>query len=184
MTLKQMAALALNLMIPAAAALPARADEAAPSANQVKAAFVYNFAKFVDWPPQEFSSATTPIVIGLWGNDPFNHDLENAVKNKRVDTHPLSVRYLKSLDELKTCQIVFISASETRRWPEILRAVDSASVLTITENSDRFLAAGGMINLFRDEDKFRFEINDTAARRSGLKLSSRLLQLASKKSQA
>jgi hypothetical protein len=177
----RLAILALNLAF-AAAAAPAAAPDAGPSEYQVKAAYLFNFAKFVEWPPQALAAPSAPFVIGVLGENPFGHDLEGMLQNKSINTHPVTVRYFKSLADLKACQILFISVSENKRWREIFDALGGAGVLTVTENSDSFLASGGMLNLFSEQDKVRFEINDDAARRAGLRISSKLLLLAGKKS--
>jgi len=182
MTLKHMVALALNLTALTAAGLPAAAQEASHSEYQVKAAYLFNFAKFIEWPPKTFSAMESPLVIGVFGDNPFAGHLEKTLQNKVINNRPVTVRYTRNLADLKGCHILFISASENKRCREVLDAIDGSGVFTVTENSDRFLQTGGMLNLFTDQEKVRFEINDAAARRAGLKISSRLLLLASKKS--
>jgi hypothetical protein len=156
---------------------PARAQEAAPSEYQLKAAFLYNFAKFVSWPPEAFPEPSSPFVIGVIGDNPFGEDLEHTVKDKVLNGHPFAVREVKALSEVKNCHILFISASERKRLPEILEAARGANVLTVSE-LERFLQSGGMIHFIMEGNKVRFEINDEPARNSGLKISSKLLSLA------
>src|SRR6266568_2546236 len=110
-----------------------QAQEAPASEYQLKAAFLYNFAKFVEWPPQAFPDAATPFTIGIIGEDPFGDDLERTVQNKTANGHPFMAKQVKALSELKTCHILFISASERKRLPEILNAVRGAGVLTVSE---------------------------------------------------
>jgi len=155
----------------------ARSQDQAPSEYQVKAAFLYNFTKFVEWPASAFPEASTPFTIGIIGENPFGGELERAVKNKDVGGHRFAVKEIKSLSELKSCHILFISKSERRRLAEILAAVGSAPVLTVSE-TDRFLQAGGLINFLLEGNKVRFEISDPAAKSAGLKISSKLLHLA------
>jgi hypothetical protein len=173
----------LSLLFGAAARVwPAGAQEAgAPSEYQVKAAFLYNFAKFVEWPPQAFPATNTPITIGMLGRNPFDGELERAVRNKVVNGRPLVMQKLASTTDplLKHCQIVFIQPMEKNRLVEFLAALKDAPVLTVSE-SEGFTRYGGMINFVMEERKVRFEINDAAAARAGLKISSKLLSLAKK----
>ncbi|MDB6019845.1 MAG: hypothetical protein JWR19_4334, partial [Pedosphaera sp.] len=127
-----------------------------------------------------FQSETAPVVIGVVGESPMGPELHRSIMGKTVNGRALEVRQIGSLGELKNCQMVFICSSEKKRLPEILKAVGDASVLTVGE-TDNFTEAGGMINLVREGNKVRFEINDNAARRVRLKISSKLLSLARKK---
>jgi hypothetical protein len=153
------------------------AQDSGFSEYQVKAAFLYNFGKFVEWPTNEFASTNTPLVIGIYGENPFGNDLAEVIQDKYINGHPVITRDV-SLDELKTCQIVFISQSKQKNTTEILKALDGAGVLTVTENMPA--QSGIMINFILEDDRIRFEINNTAAEKVGLKLSSKLLILATK----
>lgn len=148
-----------------------------PTEYQIKAAFLYNFAKFVEWPSAAFDDASSPIVIGILGDNPFHDDLANTIRGKKIDEHPLVVKELRSLSEATNCHILFISASEKKRLPEILAGIKGASVLTVGE-MDRFTEAGGMINFVLEKTKIRFQINSDAASTVRLKISSKLLNLA------
>jgi hypothetical protein len=174
-----MAMLSLHLMV-GIAGLPrgARGQEAAPSEYQMKAAFLYNFAKFVEWPPTALPEHSA-LVIGVLGDDPFDGVLENILRNKNVAGHPLAFRPVKSLDEAQTCQILFISSSEKKRWAEISAALAGSSVLTVSEN-DHFTDNGGMIYFFMEDRRVCFDINAEAARRAGLTISSKLMLLRKK----
>jgi len=176
-----MAVLSLNLIIGAAAGFPSRArgQEVAPSEYQMKAAFLYNFAKFVEWPPAVLPENST-LVIGVLGDDPFNGALENTLRGKSVAGHPLTSRRVKSLSEAKTCHILFINGLEKKRWAEISGALAGSSVLTVSENWDNFTDAGGMIYFFMDERRVCFDINAEAARRASLNISSKLMLLRKK----
>jgi len=155
----------------------AQVPEATPSEYQLKAAFLFNFAKFVEWPAEAFRKRDSALVIGVLGDNPFDSDLERTVQNKTINGHPFTVRQLKALPEVKSCHILFISKSERRRLPEIMTALDAANVLTVSE-VDHFLQAGGMVNFVMEGNKVRFEINDEAAKRASLRISSKLLNLA------
>ena len=154
-----------------------RAQDAQPSEYQLKAAFLFNFAKFVEWPPEVFSAPAAPIVIGIIGENPFGKDLEDIVRDKKINARALIIKPIASLDDGKKCHLLFISTSEKSRMPEIFRALGKASVLTVGE-TDQFTQNGGVINFVREGNKIRFEISDDAAKRAGLKISSKLLSLA------
>src|SRR6266571_184198 len=121
----------------------AQAQETPPSEYQLKAAFLYNFAKFVEWPPEAFPEATAPFIIGVLGDNPFGGELARTVNNKTINGHPFTVKEGKAVYELKTCHILFISKSEKKQLPEIMNVLGAASVLTVSE-VDRFLRSGGM----------------------------------------
>ena len=157
--------------------LPARAQDAAPSEYQLKAAFVFNFAKFVEWPPEAFSTPASNFIIGIIGDTPFEDFLARAVEKKTINGHPFQFKQCKTLSELKSCHILFVSLSERKRLAEILRAVRGASVLTVSE-VENFLPAGGMIQFLMEGNKVRFAINDAAAKQAGLRISYKLLSLA------
>jgi hypothetical protein len=143
---------------------------------QVKAAFLYNFAKFVDWPPPA-AGPKAPLVIVVFGRDPFGPALADTVWGKTINDRPLEVRHASRIEDLLPCHLLFISAQERRRVPEILKAVESAGVLTVSETDD-FLDQGGAVRFVMEERRVRFGINLDAARRNGLTISSKLLSLA------
>jgi hypothetical protein len=148
-----------------------------PTEYQVKAAFLEKFGKFVEWPDTAFAGAGSPLVIGVFGENPFRDDLENLAAKDTINGHAIVVRQIKSPADLKGCHVVFISALVKAREPEALAAVNGLGILTVGE-TDNFIQAGGMINFVIDNSRIRFEINDAAARRAGLKISSKLLALA------
>jgi hypothetical protein len=155
----------------------AEAQEVKPTEYQVKAAFLFNFAKFVDWPTNAFAREDSAFVIGVLGTSPFGQDLEQTVRNKSVGGHRLNVLTASSIEEARKCHILFISASEVRRLREVFDGLRGASVLTVGETA-RFIDNGGMIGFLMEGQKVRFEINAEAARSAGLKISSKLLSLA------
>jgi YfiR/HmsC-like len=158
--------------------LPGRAQEPpAPSEYQIKAAFLFNFAKFVEWPAEAFAARNSPVVIGVLGDNPFGADLDRTVHGKTVNDHPFAVKELHGIDEGTNCHILFISTSEKKRLPEIFAHLKGVSVLTVGE-TDGFTETGGMINFVIQGNKIRFQINDTAARNAGLKINSKLITLA------
>lgn len=153
------------------------AQEPQPSEYELKAAFLYNFAKFVEWPPGTFPQSSSPFVIGILGENPFADDLKKTVAGKKILEHPISVVAFSTLAEATNCHILFISNSEKSRLGAIFKSLRGAPVLTVGEN-DQFTEAGGMINFVREANKIRFQINDESAKGARLKISSKLLSLA------
>jgi hypothetical protein len=154
-----------------------RAQAPQPTEYQVKAAYLFNFAKFVEWPQKAFAQPTSPLVIGVLGENLFGGDLARTIRDKTVDDHPLVVKELHSQAEATNCHILFISPSEKPRLAQILQDLKGVSVLTVGE-VERFTEDGGMINFVREGTKIRFQINNPAAVSVGLKISSKLLNAA------
>lgn len=167
----------LLLVCLAALTFPARAQDTGPTEYQIKAAFLYNFVKFVQWPTQAYSTATSPIVIGVLGENVFGDDLEKAIRNKVIGNRPLQFKAFDSVEEVTNCHVLFINAPERSRIPQILAALRGRSILTVGE-SGRFMQEGGMINFIIVNRRVCFQINNPAARQAGLILSSDLLNLA------
>lgn len=167
---------ALLVLLLLAAAVPAAAQKVSGE-YQLKAAFLYNFAKFVEWPPSAFSGDDAPLAICVYGEDPFGRSLEELVRNERIGNRALEVRRPESLSGLGECHILYVSRSERGRAGEVVSSLGEARVLTVGE-SESFLHSGGMIGFFLEENKVRFQVNLPAAERSRLKISSKLLRLA------
>jgi hypothetical protein len=153
----------------------ARAEVAA-SEYDVKAAFLFNFTKFVEWPPAAFTDEHSPLKICVLGENPFGKTLRLLTEEEAAGRR-LSLVHLDRLNSLETCHILFVSRSERDRLPQVLAAVHSASVLTVGDTAG-FFDQGGMINFILEGSKVRFDVNQEAAERAGLKISSRLLALA------
>jgi uncharacterized protein DUF4154 len=147
---------------------------------QVKAAFLYNFVKFVDWPASAFPPTGDAVVIGVIGNDPFGGILDQVLQGKTCcHDRKLVVRRFERIEHVSECHVLFISSSEEARLADILQILNGASVLTVGEMG-RFAERGGMIGFQRADNKLRFEINTDAASRAGLTISSQLLKLATR----
>lgn len=154
------------------------ADSPAPTEYQIKAAFIYNFAKFVEWPPETFATPDKPIILGVLGDESVGQDLA-VIDGKVVGTHPIKVRRFRYLPDIAECHILFILPSQRMELPAIVQAVRTRAILTICEGAKDFARVGTIINLVKTpEDKIRFEINVDAAKRAGLKIESPLLNLA------
>lgn len=142
---------------------------------KVKAAFLLNFTKFIDWPPGAFSAPDEPFAICILGSDPFGKALDDIVEGESVGDHKLTVRRITDVPQPKTCQMLFIGPGE-KEASRTLEAV-GPGVLTVGEG-DTFTREGGAIGFVVDRRRVRFDINVSAAGRAGLKLSSRLLSVA------
>ena len=168
----------LNLALvvtPASKAIPT--ERSRTLEYQVKSAFLFNFAKFVDWPSDPNLSPDSNLTLGVVGKDPFGDTLEETVRGKTVHGKKLVIRRFRQVEELEPCHILFISSSVASRLPEILERLRGLPVLTVGETK-RFTHVGGVINFFVERKMVRFEINAAAAERAGLRVSSRLLSLA------
>jgi hypothetical protein len=148
-----------------------------PSQWQVKAAFILNFAQFIDWPEGTFADRDSPIVVGVLGDDPFEGALEQTFADASAQSRRLVVQHGRVADDMRNCNILFISPNERDRQSEILASLKDVNVVTISETPD-FARRGGVINFYIDHSKVRFEINPTAAERKRLKISSQLLKRA------
>ena len=158
--------------------LAGRTDAQSMDEYKVKALFLYNFAKFVDWPDDVFRGPTDPITLCVLGVDPFGPALEDAVNFRFVGRRPLVVRRLSQSKHATGCQILFVSSSERHRLDAIFDAVKSASVLTIGE-SPNFIWSGGAIRfLLVEGNRVRFEINPQEAISQRLRISPNVLNLA------
>jgi hypothetical protein len=155
----------------------ARGQSSGTTGYVVKTAFLFNFAKFIDWPPSSFASPQSPFTICVLGQDPFGHMLDDALQGKMIGDRPLVVRRLKGKADARRCQMVFVSSSETARLAEIIGSLQGANVLLVGDTNG-FAALGGTIEFTLEENHVRFAINTDAADRSSLKFSSKLLALA------
>lgn len=156
--------------------LPCAQAETAAREYQVKAAFLFNFLQFVEWPAEAFTAEAAPIRIGILGDDPFGPMLEETVRGETIRQRPLEVRRGRRIDDLGGCHLLFISRSEQGRVGGILQEVGQAPVLTVSD-LDGFADRGGGIRLFLVGKKVRFEINAEAVQKQRLKVSSQLLSL-------
>ena len=144
---------------------------------KVKAAYLYNFTKFVTWPDQVLSNASEEsLEICILGDDPFGYSID-LLKNKKVKGHPVLVTYLQTLETGKDCHVLFISRSESDRVEEILQSIGDRPMLTVSD-IEGFVMKGGCILLNVVNGKVRFNINIQAARHAQLKMSAKLLELA------
>jgi hypothetical protein len=147
------------------------------SEYQVKAAFLLNFPSFVQWPSPAFSAPTEPLVLGIFGKDPFGGTLDQMAKAKTFNGRPILIRILSDPGALRFCHVVFFPASQGRGADQVIAALSDLGILTVGEVSG-FAERGGMINFVTEDHHVRFEVNPSAAEHGHLKISSKLLQLA------
>jgi hypothetical protein len=172
LSLRCCAVLALLFSLPALAQTEGRAAEI-----QIKAAFLYKFGGFVEWPPKAFAEPDAPFIIGVLGADILAGELEQLVSGRTVHDRRVAVRRLRRSDSLAGLHVLFVGQSEDARLPEILQAARGQAVLLVTE-SEGALAQGSMINFVTVADKVRFDVALPPAERGQLKISSRLLGVA------
>jgi hypothetical protein len=151
------------------------AESPASLEYKVKGAFLLNFAKFTKWPADELATESSPITIGIVGEDPFGATLDQLVAGETIGSRPIVVKRLKASDDLSHCQMLFVPKSTPAI--DALNHLPGQGVLTVGE-SDNFLDAGGVIRLLIEDKKIRFDVNTDAAQRAHLTISSQLLKLA------
>jgi YfiR/HmsC-like len=172
----------LHLQIPlllSVVLFPARllAQSKAPSEYELKAAFLFNFAKFVDWPPAAFPDPKSPMILCTFDDDAFGVVLDEVVRAKAINGRELVVRRMKKVEALTACQVVFVGTAETKRLPELLEALKGSPTLLVSDipgSAER----GGGIGFYLEDSKMRFSINVDAIQRAHLTVSSKLLTLA------
>lgn len=143
----------------------------------LKLAFLFNFTKFVEWPSDVYKDPGDPLLICIVGNSPFAPDLEEALRARTVAGHPVEVKQLKSGDTVSACHIVFIPVTAKARAQSIVKELNGSSTLTVGE-TEGFAAQGGIVNFKVEANRLHFEVNLRAAERAGLKISSKLLGIA------
>lgn len=151
---------------------------APPAAEyQVKAAYLFNFGQFVEWPLQAYDSPSSPFVIGVVGEDPFGKTLDQLIAGESLGGRPLVVKRFRNADDISACNILFIGRSESSRLDATLKALQGRSVLTVTDITGAELR-GAIIVLVNENNRIRMRINVAAARASNLVISSKLLRPA------
>ena len=169
---------ALLAWVAASASWQARAAEDPESLElRVKAAFLYKFVGYVEWPPKSFARPETPVTIGVIGAESLAAELSQAVTGRTVNDRPVAVKRLKPGESLAGVHVLFVGRSENARLDQLAQSAQPRSILTVSE-SDGALARGSVINFVLTEGRVRFEIALDSAEKSGLKLSSRLLAVA------
>jgi hypothetical protein len=156
---------------------PLPAQTAIPAEYQIKAVFLFNFAQFVEWPPEAFPEAQAPLVIGVLGEDPFGAYLDETVRGEKLNGHLVVVQRYRRAEEIGACHVLFISRSEADRLEPILAGLKGRSVLTVGD-FDGFARRGGMIRFVRENNKIRLRIGLETAKAARMTISSKLLRPA------
>jgi hypothetical protein len=154
-----------------------QAQTRAPTEHQVQIAFLYNFAKFVEWPPDAFQDSDSRFTLCIAGADPFGKELEENLDGKTIQDKKLVLKRIADPAEAQSCQVLFISASEEARLNDFLGPVGRSPVLTVSD-MDHFIQRGGIVGFTLEQRRVRFNVNLRAADHAGLKMSSELLKLA------
>jgi hypothetical protein len=141
---------------------------------QVKAEFIERFTRFIEWPR---GASSGPFVIGVLGTDPFRGHLDKMASGRKIKGRPIEIRRFRDLAEVDSCHVVFISSSERGRLPAILGRTGAHPILTVADTSG-FASSGVLVNFYTSGDTVRFEMNELAIERSGLRVSAKLLKLA------
>lgn len=159
-----------------AAAAAAQTIESAPE-QSIKAAYLYNFAAYIDWPGVSFAGSGAPLVIGILGDDAVAGELEHITRDRQVRGRPVQVRRLEPGDPITGLHMLFVSQGRIEALPKLAREAQAGSVVIVTESGDA-LRLGSMINFLIVDERVRFEVSLEAAHASGLTVSSRLLTVA------
>ena len=150
---------------------------AAPTEEQVKAVFVFNFSHFVEWPPQAFASPAAPFVIGVLGSETFGDRLEETVHGENIGEHPLAVRRYRSIADVGACQILYIDRTQAGQLKQIIAVLNRRSTLTVAD-AEQSAERGIIVQFVTENNRIRLRINVEAARVAGLTISSKLLRPA------
>jgi hypothetical protein len=145
--------------------------------SDVKAGFLYNFARFTEWPEDAFSSTASPLMIGVAGDEVLRRSLDNVIRGKMAGTRMLKTRLVKDPSDAVDIQMLYVGGASASRAQEFIKAVSSTPVLTVGD-VDRFCEKGGMINFVISDNRVRFEIRFDATELSRLKVSSQVITLA------
>ncbi len=165
------------MLLVVAAASAGAGESQASREYAVKAAFLLNFAQFVEWPAEAFATSESPLRIGILGDDPFAGVLDQTVAGETVRDRPIEVERARDPHALADCHLVFVAGSEERRIDAVIKALGDRPILTVGDMDD-FARRGGVLNFLIDERKVRFAINPTAAKAGGLQINAKLLNLA------
>ncbi len=144
---------------------------------RVKAAFLFHFAQLVDWPPQALRDGDRSLSLCIFEDEPHREELESTIEGKTVRGHVLHVKHIRKEQDIQGCHILFLGQDESKHSPTLLTGLRNIPILTIGE-TDNFSRAGGMIRFHVEDNRIRFDINLEAAETARLKISSRLLLLA------
>ena len=147
------------------------------SEYQVKAAFLFHFAQFVEWPAYSYESPGSPFIIGILGQDPFGTYLDQLVKGELIHGRPIQVVRYRDVREVGNCHILFINLRDVEKTQQAIESLKGKNILTVSDQED-FQKLGGIVKFFTDRQKIRFQINPDMAKAASLNISSKLMRLA------
>ena len=148
-----------------------------PNEYQLKAVFIYNFSKFIEWPASAFPDSTSPFQICVVGDNPFGNVLE-TLTNRSYQTHPITIKYPQTISEAKNCHILYVNEiSKSTQWRDIVKNLGDAPVLTVSSSEDA-TQSGVSIGFVTKEGKIRWTINLNSTRKAQLKISAKLVEIA------
>ena len=145
---------------------------------ELKAAYIFNFGKFVQWPPESFKKPSDPFIIGIYGTNPFGEILQQTIQNKTLQNRPVILININTLEDAETCHILFVSKLDNIQLKQLFQKLQNKPVLTVGDNINDFCESGGIINFTSQHSQKRFEINNKASLRVYLMISSKLLTLS------
>ncbi len=167
----------LQVLVLIACVRPASAQVDPQSEHKFKAVYLYNFLKFVDWPNGAFADQSSPVRIGILGNDQLTKLLGETVGSEKIGDRSVVVAQISTLNEVQECQMVFVSRTEKDRYREILTKVKGKPILSVGEEEE-FFQMGGAVNFYFEGKRLRFEINLKSVKAAELTANSKLLRLA------
>ena len=154
-----------------------RSAAQAPGEYEVKAAFLYHFAQFIEWPDDLIPHRSSPIIYGILGEDPFGDALERIIATKKIHGRTLQLKRFKSLEDLEFCHVLFVKLTEKEQTQDVMDALRVRPILTVGE-TEQFVHQGGIINFVIRDNRVKFEVSLSAADRAEIRLKSQLLRLA------
>lgn len=145
---------------------------------ELKAAYLFNFGKFVQWPAESFKKPSDPFIIGIYGTNPFGEILQQTIQNKTLQNRPVILVSINNIEDAATCHILFICKTDKLQLKQLLAELHTKPVLTVGDNIEDFCQTGGIINFTSQYSQKRFEINNKASARALLNINSKLLTLS------
>jgi hypothetical protein len=174
------AAMAALLALTAASQQPPGGKQEPPKSlpeYELKAAFLFQFVKYMQWPQEAFDRETSPVIVGIVGEDPFGEALARTLRDKTVKGRGFEIRRFAKPQDVRDCHLLFVPRTESTRWPEIHKALANRAVLTIGEDVE-FARRGGMVGILIVDEKPKLEVNPDAARQAKLVVEAKLLKAA------
>jgi hypothetical protein len=152
-------------------------QDSIPTEYEVRAAFLFNFIKFVEWPEEVFKDSLSPIILGIIGHDPFGKSIDTMIKDRTIQSRKIIIKRFPGIEDYEQCHVLYVGFNEKRYQVAVLKPLEGTPVLTVGDLDD-FIRLGGMINFIITGNQVGFEINLDAVEKSRLEISAKLLKLA------